>query len=190
VDAESASFATANDRLRLTEIFYSIQGEAQFSGWPTVFVRLTGCPLRCDYCDTAYAFTGGEWRSIDSIVSEVAGYATPYVCVTGGEPLAQRRFGAGMGGRAHQRGQDCVDGAVVVFEVGEYDGALASPHRGADAIDRLRYIVEQAVERSDPQPGVRLQQSLFLLTGEAIDVATHGRSEVPRHRQLRIQGGR
>ena len=91
VDAESNGLTRAEERLRLTEIFFSIQGEAQFSGWPTVFVRLTGCPLRCNYCDTAYAFTGGEWRSIDAIVAEVASYSTRYVCVTGGEPLAQRR---------------------------------------------------------------------------------------------------
>ena len=78
-------------RLRLTEIFFSIQGEAQFSGLPTVFVRLTGCPLRCSYCDTAYAFTGGEWCDIESIVAQVADYGTTYVCVTGGEPLAQHR---------------------------------------------------------------------------------------------------
>jgi 7-carboxy-7-deazaguanine synthase len=79
------------DRLRITEIFFSIQGEAMFSGLPTVFVRLTGCPLRCEYCDTAYAFSGGEWRSIDAIVDEAGAYSTRYVCVTGGEPLAQPR---------------------------------------------------------------------------------------------------
>jgi 7-carboxy-7-deazaguanine synthase len=81
-------------RLKITEIFYSIQGEAAFSGWPTVFVRLTGCPLRCQYCDTAYAFTGGEWRTFKEITAEVRKYATPYVCVTGGEPLAQPRVAA------------------------------------------------------------------------------------------------
>jgi 7-carboxy-7-deazaguanine synthase len=81
-------------RLKITEIFYSIQGEAGFSGWPTVFVRLTGCPLRCQYCDTAYAFTGGEWRTFDEIETEVRRYGTPYVCVTGGEPLAQPRCAA------------------------------------------------------------------------------------------------
>jgi 7-carboxy-7-deazaguanine synthase len=80
-----------NDRLKITEIFFSIQGEALFSGWPTVFVRLTGCPLRCQYCDTTYAFSGGEWRSIPDIVAEVRCHSTPYVCVTGGEPLAQAR---------------------------------------------------------------------------------------------------
>jgi 7-carboxy-7-deazaguanine synthase len=85
---------SADDRLKITEIFFSIQGEALFSGWPTVFVRLTGCPLRCQYCDTAYAFTGGEWRSFPEILAEVRRYSTPYVCVTGGEPLAQPRCAA------------------------------------------------------------------------------------------------
>lgn len=77
------------DGLRVTEIFYSLQGESRTVGWPTVFVRLTGCPLRCVYCDTAYAFTGGERRSVAEILSEVARYRPRYVCVTGGEPLAQ-----------------------------------------------------------------------------------------------------
>src|SRR5262245_3031454 len=81
-------------RLRITEIFFSIQGEAAFSGWPTVFIRLTGCPLRCQYCDTAYAFTGGEWRTFAEIETEVRRHGTPYVCVTGGEPLAQPRCAA------------------------------------------------------------------------------------------------
>jgi len=81
----------APDRLKISEIFFSIQGEAQFSGLPTTFVRLTGCPLRCGYCDTAYAFTGGQWKTIDDILSEVRTHKTPYVCVTGGEPLAQAR---------------------------------------------------------------------------------------------------
>jgi 7-carboxy-7-deazaguanine synthase len=78
-------------RLRISEIFHSIQGEADASGWPTVFVRLTGCPLRCVWCDTEYAFHGGQWRDIDGIVREVAGYGARHVCVTGGEPLAQKR---------------------------------------------------------------------------------------------------
>src|SRR5690348_15204200 len=78
-------------RLRVTEIFHSLQGEARDVGRPTVFVRLTGCPLRCVWCDTAYAFHGGEWREISDIVQEVAKYKTRHVCVTGGEPLAQKR---------------------------------------------------------------------------------------------------
>src|SRR6187549_3779619 len=81
----------AAERLRLTEIFLSLQGEARSVGWPTVFVRLTGCPLRCQYCDTAYAFHGGEWWEIDSILVEVARHGARHVCVTGGEPLSQKR---------------------------------------------------------------------------------------------------
>lgn len=78
------------ERLKITEIFFSLQGEADTSGIPTVFVRLTGCPLRCQYCDTAYAFHGGAWNSIDEVLVDVARHHTRYVCVTGGEPLAQR----------------------------------------------------------------------------------------------------
>ena len=81
----------AAERLRLTEIFLSVQGESRSVGWPTVFVRLTGCPLRCQYCDTAYAFHGGEWWEIDTILAEVARHGARHVCVTGGEPLAQKR---------------------------------------------------------------------------------------------------
>jgi 7-carboxy-7-deazaguanine synthase len=77
-------------RLRITEIFHSLQGESRSVGVPTVFVRLTGCPLRCGYCDTTYAFQGGEWMEIDAILAEVARYGTRYVTVTGGEPLAQK----------------------------------------------------------------------------------------------------
>lgn len=76
-------------QLRITEIFYSLQGEARTIGLPTVFVRLTGCPLRCQYCDTAYAFSGGEMQSLDAILAEVATYKPRYITVTGGEPLAQ-----------------------------------------------------------------------------------------------------
>jgi 7-carboxy-7-deazaguanine synthase len=75
--------------LRITEIFYSLQGESSTVGIPTVFIRLTGCPLRCGYCDTAYAFTGGEKKDISDIIAEVESYGTRYVTVTGGEPLAQ-----------------------------------------------------------------------------------------------------
>ncbi|MGS5595130.1 radical SAM protein, partial [Acinetobacter baumannii] len=75
--------------LRITEIFYSLQGEANASGLPTVFIRLTGCPLRCSYCDTTYSFEGGERLSLEHIIETAEKYQTPYICVTGGEPLAQ-----------------------------------------------------------------------------------------------------
>lgn len=77
-------------RLRITEIFASVQGESSRVGLPTVFVRLTGCPLRCTWCDTAYAFTGGSSRALDDILAEVARHGLRHVCVTGGEPLAQK----------------------------------------------------------------------------------------------------
>lgn len=78
-----------NYRLKITEIFYSLQGESRTVGIPTVFVRLTGCPLRCQYCDTAYAFSGGRWMSFDEIIKEIKLYKTNYITITGGEPLAQ-----------------------------------------------------------------------------------------------------
>lgn len=81
----------SSSRLKITEIFHSIQGESDFVGWPTVFVRLTGCPLRCVWCDTEYAFHGGRWMDFDAILGEVGQFGSRHVCVTGGEPLAQKR---------------------------------------------------------------------------------------------------
>lgn len=88
--AVSKSDLAADQRLKISEIFYSLQGEAASSGKPTVFVRLTGCPLRCRYCDTEYAFYGGNWMSFDAIVAAVKQHGVSRVCVTGGEPLAQK----------------------------------------------------------------------------------------------------
>ena len=89
--ASTTSASVVTERLRITEIFHSIQGEADAIGWRTVFVRLTGCPLRCVWCDTEYSFYGGDWHAIDDILAEVASHGAKYVCVTGGEPLAQKR---------------------------------------------------------------------------------------------------
>ena len=80
----------SSSRLKITEIFYSLQGEADTAGIPTTFVRFTGCPLRCQYCDTAYAFQGGEWFEIDAVLARVRELGARHVCVTGGEPLAQK----------------------------------------------------------------------------------------------------
>src|SRR5882757_9921168 len=81
--------AVKADRLRINEIFHSLQGEADCVGFPTVFVRLTGCPLRCQYCDTEYAFHSGEWHDLEAILRKVRSFDAKHVCVTGGEPLAQ-----------------------------------------------------------------------------------------------------
>jgi len=87
---QAAGVASNVSQLRITEIFFSLQGETSRVGLPTVFIRLTGCPLRCTYCDTAYAFTGGRTMSVDEILDQVAEYSPHYVTVTGGEPLAQK----------------------------------------------------------------------------------------------------
>src|SRR5688572_8675069 len=84
------SAVPAAARLRITETFLSLQGEANAVGWPSFFIRLTGCPLRCQYCDTAYAFHGGEWRTVARLVDEARESRARHVCVTGGEPLAQK----------------------------------------------------------------------------------------------------
>jgi len=87
--AEGRALRPRVAKLRVNEIFHSLQGEADAVGYPTAFVRLTGCPLRCRYCDTEYAFHAGEWLDLDSIVATVRGFGAAHVCVTGGEPLAQ-----------------------------------------------------------------------------------------------------
>ncbi|HEY7752342.1 MAG TPA: 7-carboxy-7-deazaguanine synthase QueE [Steroidobacteraceae bacterium] len=89
MSAEAAAVPVAA-RLRITETFLSLQGEADTVGWPTFFIRLTGCPLRCRYCDTAYAFEGGEWRTVAALLDEARASGARHVCVTGGEPLAQK----------------------------------------------------------------------------------------------------
>lgn len=89
MSAETSAVPAAA-RLRITETFLSLQGEAGTVGWPTFFIRLTGCPLRCQYCDTAYAFHGGEWRAVARLLDEAHESGARHVCVTGGEPLAQR----------------------------------------------------------------------------------------------------
>jgi len=88
--AESLESGGKESRLKITEIFLSLQGESSRVGWPTVFVRLTGCPLRCQYCDSEYAFYGGNWRSTADVLAEVRKFGVKQVCVTGGEPLAQK----------------------------------------------------------------------------------------------------
>jgi len=126
---------SATPRLKITEIFHSLQGEAQFAGMPTVFVRLTGCPLRCHYCDTAYAFHGGEWWSLPDIIDRVAQFGTRDVCVTGGEPLAQRA---------------CV---TLLHELCERGFRVSLETSGALAIDGIDPRVSRVVDVKTPGSG-------------------------------------
>src|SRR5690606_10910469 len=115
-------------RLRITEIFRSLQGEGDSVGFPTVFVRLTGCPLRCGYCDTAYAFGGGEWWEIDAVLARVRELEVRHVCVTGGEPLAQRR---------------CLDLLRALCDAGYEVSLETSGALPADEVDsRVRRVVD------------------------------------------------
>lgn len=124
----ASSAVPAAARLRITETFLSLQGEANAVGWPTFFIRLTGCPLRCRYCDTAYAFHGGEWRSIARLVDEARESQARYVCVTGGEPMAQRQCPALLAVL-------CEAGFVVSLETsGAIDTSAVDP-RVARVID-------------------------------------------------------
>lgn len=125
----------ADQRLKISEIFFSLQGEARQAGLPTVFVRLTGCPLRCTYCDTEYAFFGGQWMSFDSVLEEVGKYPARHVCVTGGEPLAQKNC-IGLLGRL------CDAGYRVSLETG-----------GAHDVSRVDPRVSKVVDIKTPASG-------------------------------------
>jgi len=137
--------------LRITEIFCSLQGESSLVGLPTVFVRLTGCPLRCSYCDTSYAFKGGETRALDSILDEVAAFGTEHVTITGGEPLAQR---------------DCLELLVALCDAGyrvslETSGALDI----ADVDDRVKRVMDIKTPSSG-EVDRNLWSNLELLTSD------------------------
>jgi len=135
--------------VRITEIFYSLQGETRTAGLPTVFVRLTGCPLRCVYCDTAYAFQGGELKTIDEVVSHVDSYKPRFVTVTGGEPLAQRNCWPLLG-------RLCDQGYEVSLET---SGAISTHEvdpRVITVLD-LKTPASGEVERNDYQNISRLQ---------------------------------
>lgn len=161
--SERLSGETAALRLKISEIFHSIQGEALFSGWPTVFVRLTGCPLRCRYCDTEYAFGGGEWRTVGEIVHRVADFRTRHVCVTGGEPLAQSRCLALLSAL-------CDAGHEVCLETG-----------GAHDISQVDPRVSRIVDIKTPGSGEshrnRLENLAFLTDRDALKIVVTGRDD-------------
>jgi 7-carboxy-7-deazaguanine synthase len=126
---------TLMSSLKITEIFYSLQGEAKTVGLPTVFVRLTGCPLRCGYCDSEYAFYGGERMALDVILEKVADYQPRYVCVTGGEPLAQR---------------ECLTLLTALCDAG-YEVSLETS--GAMPIDEVDNRVSRVMDLKTPGSG-------------------------------------
>lgn len=141
-------------RLKITEVFYSLQGEACNVGLPTVFIRLTGCPLRCTYCDTAYAFTGGEWMDIDSIVAIVKQYNTSHITVTGGEPLAQK---------------NCLELLSCLCDL-DYDVSLETS--GAILVDKVDSRVVKVMDLKTPASGEegknRFENIAFLQANDQI----------------------
>jgi len=168
---------SATPRLKITEIFHSLQGEAQFAGMPTVFVRLTGCPLRCHYCDTAYAFHGGEWWSLPDIIDRVAQFNARDVCVTGGEPLAQRncapllhelcergfRVSLETSGAISVEGIDPRVSRVVDVKTpgsGEESRNLYSQLQSLNPIDQIKFVI---TSRAD------YEWSRELLAAQALD---------------------
>ena len=150
-------------RLRITEIFHSLQGEADTAGWPTVFVRLTGCPLRCQYCDTAYAFHGGEWWEPGAIVARVREFGTPFVCVTGGEPLAQR-------GCTRLLTMLCDAGLRVSLET---SGAM--PLASVDA--RVSKVVDVKTPGSGEERRNRYEELARLCSSDLVKFVICGRSD-------------
>ncbi len=121
--------------LRITEIFYSLQGEARTVGRPTVFVRLTGCPLRCQYCDTTYSFSGGSVYSLEQVVAQVGQWNTKQVTVTGGEPLAQR---------------NCL---LLLTELCDLGYEVSLETSGALPIDRVDQRVSVVLDLKTPDSG-------------------------------------
>ena len=150
-------------RLKDTEIFHSLQGEADTAGFPTVFVRLTGCPLRCQYCDTQYAFHGGEWWELERIVARVREFSTPFVCVTGGEPLAQK---------------PCLELLTLLCDAGlrvslETSGAM--PLAGVDP--RVVRVVDVKTPGSGEEPRNRYQELAGLRPSDLVKFVICGRGD-------------
>ena len=162
-------------RLRITEIFASVQGESSRVGLPTVFVRLTGCPLRCTWCDTAYAFTGGSTRTLDDILAEVARHGLRHVCVTGGEPLAQKGCLALLTALC-DAGYDVSLETSGALDIADVDARVARivdlKAPGSGEVDKNRY---------DNIPLLRASDEVKIVLADAADydwaraqIATHG----------------
>lgn len=143
-------------RVKLTEVFYSIQGESDSVGWPTVFVRLTGCPLRCGYCDTEYAFYGGEWFGFDDVLRQVAEQGCKRVCVTGGEPLAQKQ---------------CLGLLAALCDAGYEVSLETSGAMDIAAVDsRVRIVMDIKTPDSQEQARNRWENLSHLKAGDEIKI--------------------
>lgn len=150
-------------RVKLTEIFHSLQGEADTVGIPTTFVRLTGCPLRCQYCDTAYAFHGGEWWELPAILERVQQLSARYVCVTGGEPLAQK---------------GCLDLLRALADAGFRVSLETSGAMPIDAVDaRVVRVVDVKTPASGEEPRNRYDQLALLRPEEQIKFVLCNRAD-------------
>lgn len=123
------------NQLKIYEIFHSLQGESNTAGWRTVFVRLTGCPLRCSWCDTEYAFYGGAWLDFEQIIEQVKQHQTPHVCVTGGEPLAQKKV------------------HVLLDKLIELDYQVSLETSGALSVARVNPKVQKVIDVKTPGSG-------------------------------------
>lgn len=153
----------AGERLKITEIFYSLQGEAVSVGKPTVFVRLTGCPLRCRYCDTEYAFFGGEWMSFADIVGRVDALGGRYVCVTGGEPLAQKNC-RGLLTRLCDAGYAVSIETSGAFDIGDLD-------------ERVTIVMDIKTPASGEAHRNRLENLPLLRTSDQVKFVICGRDD-------------
>jgi 7-carboxy-7-deazaguanine synthase len=149
--------------LRITEVFHSLQGETSRIGLPTVFIRLSGCPLRCRWCDTPYSFKGGQTRTVGSLLDEVARYSAPYVCVTGGEPLAQKNC-------ATLLSRLCDAGYVVSLETG---GA----HDIAQVDSRVSRILDIKPPGSGESERMRWENLDFLNAGDEVKFVLADRND-------------
>jgi 7-carboxy-7-deazaguanine synthase len=172
-DSLSNDAPAAITRLKVQELFLSIQGEANAVGWPTVFVRLTGCPLRCQYCDTEYAFHGGEWRAENQVLTQVAEFGVRHVCVTGGEPLAQK------GCRSLLRAL-CDAGYAVSLET---SGALDI----TDIDTRVQRVVDVKTPGSREEARNRYEQLSTLRLDELIKFVICSREDYEWARELVLE---
>ena len=157
-------------RLKVTETFVSIQGEADAVGWRTLFIRLTGCPLRCVYCDTQYAFHGGEWQEIDALVETARGSGVRHVCVTGGEPLAQKA---------------CLDLLRALCDAGFHVSLETSGAMDVAPVDpRVSRVVDLKTPGSGESGRNRLENLALLTTRDQLKVVICSRGDYEWARDL------